>query len=134
MPLARFLTFLILLVIHHKSFFAQIQHSAEIPFDSKKNIDVVSLFEDSLFSSFAIQIKTNVLPHKHAQHSEHVYVVSGFGEMVLGTDTFKIASGDLIFIPKNTVHAVKSIGASVLKVISIQSPRFDGTDRILTKP
>jgi len=54
--------------------------------------------------------------------------------MVLGTDTFKIASGDLIFIPKNTVHAVKSIGASVLKVISIQSPRFDGTDRILTKP
>lgn len=134
MPLSRFLTFLILMVVYHKNLFAQLQHSAEIPFDSKKNIDIVKLFEDSLCSSFAIQIKTDVLPHKHAQHSEHVYVVWGHGEMVLGTDTFKISSGDLIFIPKNTVHAVKSISTSVLKVISIQSPRFDGTDRILIKP
>jgi mannose-6-phosphate isomerase-like protein (cupin superfamily) len=134
MPLTRFLAFLLFLVVHHKSLFAQLQHSAEIPFDSKKNIEVVKLFEDDLCSSFAIQIKTDVLAHKHAQHSEHVFIISGHGEMVLGSDTFKIATGDVIFIPKNTVHAVKSTGTSVLKVISIQSPRFDGTDRILIRP
>lgn len=86
---------------------------------------------DSLSSSFCILIPNEVKPHKHLHHSEQVYVLQGEGEMKLADKTIKIKKGDLIFIPKNTVHAVKCLGKKKLKVISIQSPNFDGTDRVM---
>ncbi len=92
---------------------------------------VRALAGDSLSNSFCIVIPKEVKAHKHVWHSEQVYVLQGLGEMRLGDKSFRIQKGDLIFIPKNTVHAVKSIGDTVLKVISIQSPRFDGSDRVM---
>jgi len=89
-----------------------------------------ALFGDSLASSFVIVIKQGVKPHKHLQHSEHVAVLDGTGEMTLGEKKFEIKKGDVIFIPKNTVHAVKTTGKVPLKVLSVQAPAFDGKDRI----
>ena len=97
---------------------------------SKSNY-LKSIDGDSLSTSFCIIIPNEVKPHKHVQHSEQVYVLKGEGEMKLGDKIFTIKKGDLIFIPKNTVHAVKSTGVEPLKVISIQSPRFDGSDRVM---
>ena len=51
--------------------------------------------------------------------------------MKLGEKELKIRKGDVVFIPKNTVHSVKSIGKEPLKVISVQAPFFDGKDRIM---
>ena len=44
--------------------------------------------------------------------------------------SFKIKKGDLVFIPKNTIHSVITTSKQPLKVVSIQAPLFDGTDRI----
>jgi mannose-6-phosphate isomerase-like protein (cupin superfamily) len=52
----------------------------------------------------------------------------------LGKSKRGIKKGDLIFIPKGTPHAVKTISAVPLKVISVQSPLFDGSDRIMIDP
>jgi len=90
-------------------------------------------FSDSLASSFCIVIKKEVKSHKHASHSEHVIVTEGEGIMKLADKTFTIKKGDLVFIPKNTIHSVKTTSKIPLKVISIQSPMFDGTDRIMTE-
>jgi mannose-6-phosphate isomerase-like protein (cupin superfamily) len=87
---------------------------------------------DSLSSSFVIFIKKEVKKHKHIYHSEHVYILEGEGEMLLGEKKFKVKKGDIIFIPKNTIHALKVISALPVRVLSIQSPMFDGTDRIYT--
>lgn len=95
-----------------------------------ENIYNTLLFSDSLASSFCIVIKNEVKPHKHQFHSEHVLVVEGEGQMRLANKLFKIKKGDLIFIPKNTIHSVKTISKQPLKVVSIQAPLFDGTDRI----
>jgi mannose-6-phosphate isomerase-like protein (cupin superfamily) len=95
------------------------------------NITVLNLKHDSLSSSFLISIKNKVGLHKHLYHAEHVYVISGEGEMILGDESFFVKEGDYIFIPINTPHAVKVISKVPLKVISIQSPYFDGKDRIL---
>ena len=38
--------------------------------------------------------------------------------------------GDIIFIPMNTVHSLKVTSSIPVKVLSVQSPRFDGKDRI----
>jgi mannose-6-phosphate isomerase-like protein (cupin superfamily) len=94
------------------------------------NIYNKALFGDSLASSFVIVIKQGVKPHKHLLHSEHVAVLEGSGEMTLGEKKFEIKKGDVVFIPKNTIHAVKTKGKVPLKVLSIQAPNFDGKDRI----
>ena len=98
-----------------------------------ENVYNKAAFNDSLASSFCIVIKKEVKAHRHVFHSEHVIVMEGEGIMQLGDQTFTIKKGDLIFIPKNIIHSVKTTGKNQLKVISIQSPMFDGKDRIFTK-
>jgi mannose-6-phosphate isomerase-like protein (cupin superfamily) len=90
-----------------------------------------SLFGDSLASSFCIIIKSEVRAHKHLKHSEHVIVQSGEGVMKINDKEFTIKPGDVIFIPKNTVHSVIVKGKKPLKVLSIQSPNFNGDDRVM---
>ena len=85
---------------------------------------------DSLSSSFVIFIKKEVKKHKHAIHTENVYILEGEGEMLLGDKTIKVKKGDIIFIPMNTVHSLKVTSSTPVKVVSIQSPHFDGKDRI----
>jgi mannose-6-phosphate isomerase-like protein (cupin superfamily) len=50
--------------------------------------------------------------------------------MRLGDKTVKIKNGDIIFVPKGTVHAVKVTSKRPLKVLSVQAPHSDGTDRV----
>lgn len=95
------------------------------------NIYIKKLAGDSLSTSFFILIKKEVKPHYHAMHSEHVTIVDGAAVMQLANDTFIVKKSDVIFIPKNTIHAVFVKGKKPLKVLSIQSPGFDGSDRIM---
>lgn len=98
------------------------------------NIHVKKLASDSLSSSFLIWIKESVALHKHEVHTESVYVLKGTGKMTLGDKTFELSPGSYVFIPANTPHSVvvdKSMGA--MKVLSVQSPNFDGTDRVMIK-
>jgi mannose-6-phosphate isomerase-like protein (cupin superfamily) len=97
---------------------------------SYENIYSRLLYSDSLASSFVIFIKKEVKEHKHASHSEHITVLEGEAEMKMDETSFKIKKGDVIFVPKNTWHSVKVISKTPLKVISVQSPNFDGKDRI----
>ena len=98
-----------------------------------ENIYSKFIYGDSLTSSFCIVIKKEVKSHKHLTHSEQVTVMEGEGIMKLGDKTFNIKPGDLIFIAKNTIHSVITTSKIPLKVISIQSPLFDGKDRIFTE-
>jgi mannose-6-phosphate isomerase-like protein (cupin superfamily) len=110
---------------------AQVITPSELQCDfSKSRIQAIPLFSDSLSSSFKICINDRVKPHYHQNHTEHVYVLSGKGEMLLGDSLIHIGKGQLIFIPANQIHSVKKTSKEPLEVISIQSPGFDGTDRI----
>lgn len=97
---------------------------------SADNIYARPLFSDSLVSSFVIVIKKEVKKHKHVSHAEHVYVLEGTGEMVLGDKTFTVKKGDVLFIPKNTPHAVRVTSKKPMKVLSVQAPYFNGKDRV----
>ncbi|MGB1206965.1 MAG: cupin domain-containing protein [Chitinophagales bacterium] len=96
-----------------------------------ENIKVKQLYSDSLGSSFVIWVKKEVKAHKHEYHNEQVYVLDGAGEMTLEQDTLFIQKGDLIRIPKGTIHAVTKVyGTRPLKVLSNQTPEFLGKDRV----
>ena len=96
-----------------------------------ENIYLRKGYSDSLVSSFVIYIKKEVKEHKHATHSEHVYILDGTGEMTLDKKTFSVKKGDMIFIPKNTFHSLKVTSATPVKVLSVQAPLFDGKDRVM---
>jgi mannose-6-phosphate isomerase-like protein (cupin superfamily) len=96
-----------------------------------ENVYSRALYSDtSIVSSFVIFIKKEVKAHKHITHAEHVIVLEGKAEMTLNDKTFSIKKGDVIFIPKNSFHSVKTTSKIPLKVLSIQAPYFDGKDRV----
>jgi quercetin dioxygenase-like cupin family protein len=96
-----------------------------------ENIHSSVIQHDSLMSSFIISIKKDVPLHLHQKHTELVYVLEGEGEMVLGSAVERVKSGDIIFIPANTPHSLKVISVRPMKVLSVQTPYFDGSDRVL---
>ncbi|MFN9520132.1 MAG: cupin domain-containing protein [Bacteroidota bacterium] len=91
---------------------------------------VKKLNEDSLSSTFFICIPRQVKLHKHAHHTENVVVLSGEAIMQLGNETLTVRKGHTVFIPRNTPHKVTVTSKEPLRVLSIQSPAFDGSDRI----
>jgi mannose-6-phosphate isomerase-like protein (cupin superfamily) len=113
--------------------YAQVHISTDTigKFSKNENLYVKSTSSDSLASGFVIVIKKEVKLHKHLYHSEHVFVIEGEGQMQLGDKTFTIKPNDLIFIPKNTPHKVITTSKKPLKVLSIQSPNFNGKDRVM---
>lgn|SRR3989344_2571165 len=114
-------------------FLAKAQNQSLDTIKAPSNYDNIysrTVASDSLSSSFVIFIKKEVKKHKHATHTENVYILDGEGEMLLGDKTFKVKKGDMIFIPMNTVHSLKVTSSIPVKVLSVQSPSFDGKDRI----
>lgn len=99
------------------------------PSDDYENIHVKKIYGDSLSTGFIIWVKDTVKTHRHNWHSESIVVLEGEAIMWLNDKTVKIQSGETLFIPKKTWHAVKVISTIPLKVISIQSPGFFGKDR-----
>jgi mannose-6-phosphate isomerase-like protein (cupin superfamily) len=117
----------------HSSYAQQFQSLDTVkPTGDYENIYSRPVYSDSLVSSFIIFVKKEVKAHKHMTHTEHVYILEGEGEMVLGNKKFMVKKGDMVFIPKNTVHSLKVISTSPMKVLSIQAPHFDGKDRVFT--
>jgi quercetin dioxygenase-like cupin family protein len=104
------------------------------PSKDYENIYVQKIAEDSLQSSFIIWVKKEVKEHYHAEHTENIYVLSGRGQMTVGDSSYNIKKGDFITVLKGERHSVVKVhGRRPLKVLSIQSPRFDGADRIFVK-
>ena len=113
------------------SLFSQQVDIATMPPDQAfEHVYSKQLYTDSLTTTYVIWIKNRVPLHKHAAHTEQVYIAEGTGEMVLGDSTFTVYAGMHIFIPMGTPHSVQVTSAAPLKVVSIQSPMFDGSDRI----
>lgn len=105
----------------------------EKPHKAFENILVKKVSDDKNQTSFMIWVKDEVKMHKHAYHTENLYVVSGKGEFTVGGETKTIKKGDYLTIPKNTSHSLIVTSFKPIQVLSIQSPRFVGNDRIFIK-
>jgi len=124
------LIFVLLIFYCGHAFGQQVDINALQPDSVYENVCSKKIYSDSLSTTFVIWIKHTVPKHYHAAHTEQVFVLEGHATMLLGDVWLDVAPGQQIFIPKGTPHSVKVKEGEVLKVISIQSPMFDGTDRI----
>ena len=64
----------------------------------------------------------NVPPHSHKRHAETFYIVSGRVEWTVGGETQELTAGDLVFIPPNTVHAVRVLGNESVHTLMLYDP------------
>jgi len=108
----------------------QVLHASELTANAAfENIHVEAIHHTDDASLFTIWVKQGVKAHRHNAHTEHVYILEGTGTMLLGEEVLEIKPGDVIIIPRGTIHAVRTTSEEPLKVLSIQSPRFSGKDR-----
>ena len=64
----------------------------------------------------------NVPKHYHVGSNEIQYIISGSGTFWLGNQQHEIHPGDLIIIPKGTVHAGNVATSGEFKALSIKLP------------
>ncbi len=95
-----------------------------------QGIKVQKIAGDKNSTSFIIWIKDSVKSHKHEKHTENIYVLEGEGEMKINGKMIIIKPGDFINVPENTIHSLKVTSSIPMKVLSVQSPEFNGEDRI----
>jgi quercetin dioxygenase-like cupin family protein len=70
-----------------------------------------------------IAIQSGDVPrHTHSDANEIQYIIAGSGTAWLGDQQRQIRAGDLIIIPKGTVHAGSVSGNDRLKVLAIKLP------------
>lgn len=74
----------------------------------------------------------NVFKHFHADANEVQYIIEGSGSFWLGDTEHQIKPGDLILIPKGTVHAGSKATTGRFKAIAFKMPpqRSDDTKRV----
>lgn len=74
----------------------------------------------------------NVFKHYHADANEIQYIIEGSGSFWLGDKEVQIKPGDLILIPKGTVHAGSKASTGRYKAIAFKTPpqRPDDTKRV----
>jgi len=130
----RLFSILFLIIVFTGSSFAQrFAHiTDQLPGGEYENIHVKKLDDDPLTTTYLIWVKETVREHHHSEHTEVVYVFEGEGLMTLGEQEQKIGPGDYVFVPKGTLHSVQVLSEEPMKVMSIQTPQFDGSDRIFS--
>jgi len=77
-----------------------------------------------------IDVIGDAKPHVHRIMQEFYRVEVGCGQIVIGENTFSIGKGDVIPIPKNTVHYLKKLGSEKFEVSVVTYPRYDPADFI----
>ena len=62
-----------------------------------------------LANEFEVAVGGEVFPHTHPTH-EFYFVMRGAGTMIIGGEEREVAPGDLIYIPPDEVHSLRTTG------------------------
>lgn len=63
-------------------------------------------------------------PHSHP-NEEAFFVISGYGDVVVGDEREQIGPGSAVLVPGGTTHQLVNTSAEVLRVLCSVAPAFD---------
>ena len=73
--------------------------------------------------------------HFHRSSDEHLYVLSGSAEILIGSDAPRILHpGDLVFFRRETPHAIPHILEDPFTVLALDTPRRPPSDIHFVNP
>jgi quercetin dioxygenase-like cupin family protein len=73
--------------------------------------------------------------HRHPTFDETFVIIEGHYEFQIGEQVFKLGPGEMVFVPRGTPHAFKSVGPEFGRQLVISSPGgiFDAFIRDVAK-
>jgi quercetin dioxygenase-like cupin family protein len=63
--------------------------------------------------------------HSHPNGEEVIYVIAGFGKVMVSDEVRDLKAGNAVLFPKGAVHMVRNTGAEPLKLACFFAPRAD---------
>lgn len=63
-----------------------------------------------------------VPPHIHKVEDEYIYLVEGQLEVTVGEQTYTVMPGDLVKMPRNVPHAIRSTGTQTARTLWMVLP------------
>lgn len=96
--------------------------------DQAKNLAVQKIAENDHLSHHVIRLQGAERPHTHQTHDLTVFVLKGEAEMFLKDQKYPLKSGDVVRIPKGTVHWARNLGREASEVFAVFVPPYDGLD------
>ena len=103
------------------------------PIDPARGATVTEILRGEHASLNVWQMTNGMPPHFHRDHEEIIIVKSGTARARIGDREVTMKAGDVILIPKGTVHGARALLAEgePFRGWSIFAPAFDGKDRVL---
>jgi len=80
-------------------------------------------------SYHVILLNESERPHYHDYHDAIVFILSGETFIHLENETFIAVPGDVIEIPRGTLHWAELVDDKPVEVYAVYTPAFDGNDR-----
>lgn len=102
----------------------------ENPLATTENIRVSLLNKTEQASVHLVQVRGNERAHVHQTHDMNVFVVCGFGDMVIGSETIRVREGDVVLVPAGVRHRFINRARSPSVAVVVFSPPFDGKDTV----
>jgi len=103
---------------------------AEKPLSPDQNIRVVTLGRGKEMSHHLVQIRDREAPHLHKIHDLTVVVLKGKGYLILEQKRIELIRGNILFIPRGSVHYFVNTFSEPSVALAVFSPVFDGKDSI----
>ena len=75
-----------------------------------------------------VLIRTAEKPHIHQSHDGFVVLKRGEGTLHIGEETLAMKAGDVVFIPRGTVHFFENTSGEVAVALAVFTPPFAGKD------
>ena len=109
--------------------------AASLPAAAETMLVDTRLTDEPDASSRIFRVYRETPPHYHATCDEYLYVLSGRMLFVIdGGPPQEIKAGQLLFLRRNTVHAMPEILEEPVIVMAVDTPRRAPTDIVFVNP
>lgn len=95
------------------------------PVDPAVGIAVVAGVAEPGVSIGMAVVEKNIRPHYQKVSDEIYFVLRGQGRITVGAKARDLKEGDVVAIPKGTVHGFENTGAEPCLVVFASGPKFE---------
>lgn len=93
-----------------------------------QDIRAVLLHKTENESIHLVLIRTAEKPHIHQSHDGFVVLKRGAGTLHFGEKSLAMKTGDIVFIPRGTVHYFVNTSGEPAVALGVFTPPYDGKD------
>jgi mannose-6-phosphate isomerase-like protein (cupin superfamily) len=96
--------------------------------EKTRDVAVRPLWRTQEASGHAVRLRTAEKPHVHDHHDLVVFVMKGEARLHFADRSVDVKAGDVIEIPRGTLHWAENTGRGPGEAYALYTPAFDGQD------